>query len=106
MAANANSNPPVKNQEFTFAVCMSDYANPGQIKSNPTLAAGDFKISKDGGAFANLGTLPSVSPAGGDRVEVYLTAAEMNANNILIVWKDQTSPKEWADGWQTILTSA
>ena len=36
------------------------------LKASPTLAAGDVKISGDGGAFANLNTLPSVAPAGGE----------------------------------------
>ena len=33
----------------------------GQFKVAPTLAAGDFKIEKDGGAAANLATLPTVA---------------------------------------------
>jgi hypothetical protein len=106
MAANANSNPPKKNQEFTFAVMLEDCANPGSIKLAPTLAAGDFKISKDGGAFANLDTTPSANPASSGRVEVYATATEMNANNVVFRWIDQTTPKEWCDGSVCILTTA
>ena len=33
------------------------------FQTNPTLATGDAKISKDGGALANLATLPAVTPA-------------------------------------------
>ncbi len=90
-------NPPVKNEDFTIYICLEDYSNPGNFKSNPTIASGDFKISKDGGAFANLTTLPSVSPASGVAVAVSLSATEMNADNIIVVAQDQTSPKEWSD---------
>ena len=40
----------------------------GQYKVTPTLAAGDFKLEKDGGAAANLATLPTVVPAAGRKV--------------------------------------
>ena len=90
-------NPPVKNQDFIFPVALEDYASPGNFKVNPTIAAGDFQISKDFGAFANLATLPTVSPAGGRSVQIQLSAKEMNADNVCIQCVDQTSPKEWAD---------
>lgn len=89
-------NPPKKNEDFIFYMTLTDYAT-GDIRTNPTLAAGDCKISKDGGAFANLATLPVVTPASGDGVKVELSSTEMDADNILLVFKDQTSPKEWCD---------
>jgi hypothetical protein len=98
-------NPPVKNQDFEFVVSLEDYANPGNFKSNPTLASGDWKISKDGGAFANLATLPSVEPASGISVKVVLSSTEMNADKVMIVGIDQTSPKEWSDFAICILTT-
>jgi hypothetical protein len=98
-------NPPVKNQDFEFNIALEDYANPGNFKSNPTLASGDWKISKDGGAFANLATLPSVEPASGISVKVVLSSTEMNADKVMIVGVDQTSPKEWADFAVCILTT-
>ncbi len=64
--------------------------------TNPTLAAGDAKVSIDGGAFANLGTLPAVTPAGGVGVKIVLSAGEMTGTNILICLKDQTAPEEWS----------
>lgn len=64
--------------------------------TNPTLAAGDAKVSIDGGAFANLGTLPAVTPAGGVGVKITLSAGEMTGTNILICLKDQTAPEEWS----------
>jgi hypothetical protein len=51
----------------------------------------------DATALANLGTLPSVSPASTVLVLITLSAAEMNGDVITLVCIDQTSPKEWAD---------
>lgn len=98
-------NPPKKGEDFVLYICLSDMGAAGALKSNPTIAAGDFKISKDGGAFANLTTLPTVTPASSVSVAVTLSATEMTADNVLVVWVDQTSPKEWADGWLTIPTT-
>lgn len=67
------------------------------FKSSPTLATGDVTISKDGGAFANLTTLPTVTPAAGTSVQVSLSATEATAARIAIRFIDQTSPKEWED---------
>ena len=90
-------NPPVKNEDFLFRIALEDYANPGNFKSSPTIAAGDFKVAVDATALANLGTLPSVSPASSVLVLVTLSASEMNGDVITLVAIDQTSPKEWAD---------
>lgn len=103
--ANSNSNPPLKNQEFTFPLTLESYASPGTLQANPTIAAGDFQISKDGGTFANLTNLPTVTPTGGKRVEVVLTATETNCNNWLVVWEDQSADKEWRGGSLGVLTT-
>lgn len=79
-------------------------AGAADLKANPTLAAGDVTISKDGGAFASLGTLPAVTPAAGRRVEVTISDAEAQAKEIEIVFVDQTATKEWDD--QTLILSA
>ena len=34
---------------------MADFNTPGSFKSSPTIAAGDFKVDKDGGGLTNLG---------------------------------------------------
>lgn len=99
-------NPPVNGQDFICYVSLEDYANPGNAKANPTIAAGDFQISKDGGAFANLATLPAVTPASGRAVKISLSATEMTADNVVIQCVDQTSPKEWADLIINIVTTA
>lgn len=99
-------NPPVKGEDFIIYISLEDYANPGKIKTNPTLASGDVKISKDGGALANLNTLPAVTPASGPLVKVTLSATEMDADSIGVVFQDQTSPPEWSDLTIPILTVA
>jgi hypothetical protein len=66
-------------------------------KSNPTLATGDVKISKDGGSFANLTTLPTVTPASGTSVRASLSASECEFARAVVVFVDQTNPKEWED---------
>lgn len=90
-------NPPKKNEDFLIRISLEDYANPGNLKSSPTIAAGDFKVAVDATALANLGTLPSVSPASTVLVLITLSASEMNGDVITLVCIDQTSPKEWAD---------
>lgn len=99
-------NPPKRAEDFEFAVALEDYANPGQFKANPTLAAGDVTISKDGGAFANLTTLPTVAPASGRQVTAALSATEMTADKVTVIFRDQTVPPEWSDLALTILTTA
>lgn len=90
-------NPPVKNDDFVLYVSVHDMNSAGSFKVNPTIAAGDWKISKDGGAFTNLTNLPTVTPAGGVAIKLELTSSEMNADNVFIQGVDQTTPKEWAD---------
>lgn len=99
-------NPPVKNEDFILYITLQDMNTSGSFKSNPTIAAGDFQISKDGGAFANLATLPAVTPASSVAVKITLSATEMNCDNVLITGIDQTSPKEWADFALSIPTTA
>lgn len=99
-------NPPRRAEDFEFCVCLEDWVNPGLFKANPTLASGDVQISKDEGAFANLATLPTVAPAAGRQVQVELSATEMTADKVTIVFHDQTVPAEWADYSITIVTTA
>lgn len=97
-------NPPIRGEDFGFDVMLPDASIPGQHKVNPTLAAGDVTVSKDNGAFANLNTLPSVSPAGGVLVTGILSATEMTADKVSVRFHDQTDPPEWDDYGFTILT--
>lgn len=98
-------NPPVKGEDFAFDICLEDANTPGRFKANPTLTTGDVKVSKDNGALANLATLPSVSPAGSKIVSGVLSATEMTADKVTVVFSDQTDPPEWADRSLTIITT-
>lgn len=99
-------NPPVKNEDFILYVALNDASDPASFKSSPTIASGDWKVSKDGGALTNLATLPSVEPIGSVMVKITLSATEMNADNVTIVGIDQTATKEWADFVLSIPTTA
>jgi len=90
-------NPPVKNEDFIIRISLEDMITGGSCKVNPTIAAGDFKVDKDGAGLTNVTTLPTVSPAGSVLVLITLSATEMNADVVTLVCIDQTSPKEWAD---------
>lgn len=68
----------------------------GQYKTTPTLAAGDFKIEKDGGTAANLTTLPTVTPSGGSSIKLSFSAAEMQCQQAVIRMVDQAGA-EWND---------
>lgn len=98
-------NPPVKNEDFIIRIALADMSVSGSFKSNPTIAAGDFKVDKDGGGLSNLSTLPSVDPASTVLVKITLSATEMNADVVTIVAIDQTATKEWADFVLTIPTT-
>jgi hypothetical protein len=99
-------NPPKKNEDFLIRIALEDCNNPGSFKSNPTIEAGDFKVAVDATALANLGTLPSVSPASTVLVLLTLAAGEMNGDVITVVGIDQTVPKEWCDFVLSIPTTA
>lgn len=89
-------NPPKKNAAFIMYVALEDQANAGLFKASPTLAAGDFKVSLDGGSLTNLATLPTNTPAASTMVKISLSAAEMNADNVTVVCSDG-SGAEWYD---------
>ena len=90
-------NPPVKNEDFVVRIALADVNVQGSFKANPTIAAGDFKVDKDGAGLTNLTALPAVEPVASVLVKIALSNTEMNADVVTIVGIDQTSPKEWAD---------
>lgn len=96
---------PKKNTAFKFYVALVDQANTKLTKANPTIAAGDFKSSLDGGAFGNLATLPSANPASGRAVMIDLSAGEMNGDNIVVQCVDAAGA-EWCDLVLNIQTTA
>lgn len=96
--------PPKKNVAFEFYVFLTSQADIKLFQVNPTLAAGDVKVSIDGGAFANLTTLPDVNPSGGRAVRVQMSQSEMNGDNIIIQFSDAAGA-EWCDLGIVINTS-
>ena len=87
---------PKRAEAFEYYVELVSQADTKLFQVNPTLAAGDVQVSIDGGAFANLATLPSVSPASGRQVKVKLSAAEMTGDNIGVQFVDAAGA-EWCD---------
>lgn len=62
------------------------------VSADWTPAAGDVKISKDGGAAANVTNLPSAITMGnGAMWSIVLTSTEMTAKSILITIVDSTT---------------
>lgn len=98
--------PLIKNEETQFRACLEDFSNPGNFKTSPTIATGDFKRDMGGAGFTLLSTLPSISPTGSVAVLISLSASEMNDDVITIVAVDQTSPKEWSDQSWCFVTQA
>jgi len=86
---------PKRGEAYDFQVSLGD-ALSSDFKVNPTIAAGDFKISKDDGALVNLANLPVVTPAGSVLVRIDLTATEMTASKVAIVGID-VAGDEWDD---------
>lgn len=84
----------------------TDYAIVGNTPSfDWTPVAGDVKISKDGGAFANIATLPgNVTLAGSAAWTWTLSAAETEATEIVIQVVD-TAPKAVQDQFFRLQTT-
>jgi len=96
---------PKRATAHKFYVGLADQANTKLLKANPTLAAGDVQVSKDGGAFANITTLPSASPAAGRAIMVDLSATEMTADNVVVQFVDAAGA-EWCDLLINLQTTA
>jgi hypothetical protein len=91
----AGSAPPIKNGAFTFVAALFSQADTKKVKTSPTLAAGDIKVSVNLGAnWSNIATLPTSTTTG--NLIVALTAAEMNANLIIVAFVDAAGA-EWCD---------
>ena len=90
-----------KGEAFTFSVGLLARTGTPQyqdtiLQNSPTLAAGDVKVSKDNGTFNNLSNLPAVTPPASKLVQVQMTAAEMNADRVDVLFSD-VAGSEWCD---------
>ena len=97
--------PPKINTSFTFYVSLVSQADTKLMQANPTLAAGDAKVAVNDAAPANLGTLPVVDADFTKRVKVVLSAAEMNGDNVTVIFSDAAGA-EWVDLTVNIQTTA
>lgn len=96
---------PKKATQYICYVSLVSQADTDIMQDTPTLAAGDVKVSLDGGALANLATLPAVTPASSKMVGVILSADEMDADNVTVVFCDAAGD-EWQDLVLNIQTTA
>ncbi|MGH7510889.1 MAG: hypothetical protein ACREMZ_15660 [Gemmatimonadales bacterium] len=97
--------PPKRAAEFILYVGLVSQVDAKLLQANPTLAAGDVKIAKDDGAPADLATLPVVDADFTKRIKVVLSATEMTADNVTILFSDAAGA-EWADLMINIQTAA
>lgn len=97
--------PPKRATAYRFWVSLISQANTKIFQSSATLAAGDVKVSKDGGALANLTTLPVVTPSASKLIQVDLSATEMTADNVSILFSDAAGA-EWCDLMVNLQTTA
>lgn len=100
----ASSLPPVKGAAFTFDISLVSQASPNIFKTSVTIASGDITVSKDGGAFANITTLPTEIGTSGV-LPVALSATEMNADRVTVRFHDAAGD-EWQDALVTVYTAA
>ena len=85
---------PIRNQAHTYRVDLIDPLT-NTWRTNPTIAVGDFRVSVDGGALANLATTPTVEPAGSSQVRIALSAGEMNGEIVRVYGRDPDG--QWED---------
>ena len=94
--------PPLKGTAHTEYLSLGTFDDANVFKTSPTLAAGDVQVSKDGGAFANITSLPTQIGSTGV-LAVALTSTEMNADVIVVRFHDAAGD-EWQDLLVTIET--
>lgn len=78
-------------------------AGAQNLQANPTIAAGDWQRSIDGGAFANMDTLPVVTPAAGVDIKFALSITELSGKILRVVGID-VAGTEWEDNSFTFET--
>lgn len=99
---------PIRAAAFTFEIPgVYSQADPTIFQVAPTIAAGDFWISTDGGGWNALTNTPTVIIAGSvdTMIQFVLTATEMTADRVAIKWVDAAGA-EWISGGITFYTSA
>jgi len=87
---------PKRGVAYEMFIALTDLNDPQFFLNSPQVLTGDFKISKDGGAFVNLVTLPVVTPALSNTVKINLSSTEMTADKIVINGID-VAGDQWAN---------
>ena len=94
---------PTQAQAFSFEITLISQSTK-DIAVNPTIAAGDFKIFKDGALDGNLDTLPLVSDPSHGVVTVAVSAAEVTGcSRICIQAKDVADAEWYGNSWTFFL---
>lgn len=78
---------PIKGDPYTFTISLLS-ATTGEVITDPTLDALDFFISTDDGAYTQLATTPTVTPASSEIVKISLTADEVGESYFAIKAED------------------
>ena len=91
---------------FRAPIVKAGSTNYAIVGTDWTPAAGDVKISKDGGAFANIATLPSTVTLSGSAAWSWtLSAAETEATEVVIQVIDQDVTKVIQDQFFRLQTT-
>ena len=101
----ASAIPPVRGAAFSFELSLVSQADTDVFQDNPTLAAGDVKIIKDGVLDGNIDTLPTAVTSLTRVITVALSAEEMTADRVTVLFHDAAGD-EWQDAIITIYTAA
>ena len=83
-------------EEFIFYISLKTTGSDS-YQANPTLAAGDVKVTQDGVDFGNIDTIPVVTPAGGTQIKVTVSVAELTGKQIQIQFIDAAGAEWKAD---------
>lgn len=98
----ASDVPPVKGSAYTDYISLISQADANLFQTSVTLASGDVTVSKDGGSFTNIASLPVEIGTGGV-LSIALTGTEMTADTIVVRFRDAAG-SEWADALIRIKT--
>lgn len=86
---------PEKGVAYDYFMALEDFGT-GQFIVDPTIAAGDFRVKKDAGNFANMDLDPIVEPVGSVNIRVRLSQTEMTADKIMVIGIDAAG-QQWRD---------
>ncbi len=87
--------PPLRGAAYSFEVCLVSQADTDIFQVNPTLAAGDVIVYKDGALDGNIDALP-VAIGASAILSVTLSADEMTADRVAVKFSDAAGA-QWQD---------